>query len=52
VFEKYYRSPGAYRKTGSGLGLYLVKSYMHLLGGQVSYAVVDDQAEFALWIRC
>jgi len=52
VFEKYYRSPGAYRKTGSGLGLYLVKSYMHLLGGQVSYAVVDDQVEFALWIRC
>lgn len=52
VFEKYYRSPGAQRKTGSGLGLYLVKSYMQLLGGEVRYAAVDGQVEFALWIPC
>jgi signal transduction histidine kinase len=50
VFDKYYRSPGSHRKSGSGLGLYLVKSYMQLLGGQVSYAVVDDQVEFTLWM--
>ncbi len=52
VFEKYYRSPGAYRKTGSGLGLYLVKSYMQLLDGQVTYSVAETQVEFALWIPC
>ncbi len=52
VFEKYYRSPGAYRKTGSGLGLYLVKSYMQLLGGQVTYSVAGTHVEFALWIPC
>lgn len=52
VFEKYYRSPGAHRKTGSGLGLYLVKSYMQLLGGDVTYAVVGDDVEFALWMPC
>lgn len=52
VFEKYYRSPGARRKTGSGLGLYLVHSYMHLLGGWVAYAEVDGQVEFSLWMPC
>jgi len=52
VFGKYYRSPGAHRKTGSGLGLYLVKSYVQLLGGHVTYAAVDDQVEFVLWIPC
>jgi signal transduction histidine kinase len=52
VFEKYYRSPGAHRKTGSGLGLYLVKSYMQLLGGQVTYSVAETQVEFTLWIPC
>ena len=52
VFEKYYRSPGAYRKTGSGLGLYLVKSYMQLLGGQVTYSAAENHVEFALWIPC
>lgn len=50
VFDKYYRSPGAHRKTGSGLGLYLVKSYMQLLGGHVTYSAADAQVEFSLWI--
>ena len=52
VFKKYYRSPGAHRKTGSGLGLYLVKNYMQLLGGQASYSATDDQVELSLWIPC
>jgi signal transduction histidine kinase len=52
VFKKYYRSAGAHRKTGSGLGLYLVKNYMQLLGGQVSYSATDSQVEFGLWIPC
>jgi signal transduction histidine kinase len=38
VFEKYYRSALARQRTGSGLGLYLVKSLASLLGGHVEYA--------------
>jgi len=52
VFNKYYRSPGAHRKTGSGLGLYLVKSYMDLLGGEVFYQLTDNHVEFSIWLPC
>ena len=37
VFQKYYRAPRAYEKTGSGLGLYLVKSFVELIGGKLEY---------------
>ena len=37
VFEKYYRAALARERTGSGLGLYLVKSLLTLLGGHISY---------------
>ncbi|MGV0961333.1 MAG: 7TM-DISM domain-containing protein [Limnohabitans sp.] len=37
VFEKYYRSPTAHAKIGSGLGLYLVKALCDMLGGSVRY---------------
>jgi signal transduction histidine kinase len=52
LFIKYYRSPGAYSKTGSGLGLYLVRSITELLGGQVTYDVVKEKVRFTLWIPC
>ena len=52
LFEKYYRSQGAQRQTGSGLGLYLVLSFATLLGGHVRYEVVQGQASFTLWIPC
>jgi signal transduction histidine kinase len=52
IFEKYYRSPGAHRQTGSGLGLYLVHSFSALLGGHVTYEVAQEQARFTLWIPC
>ena len=52
IFNKYYRSPGAKKQTGSGLGLYLVHSFTALLGGQVNYAVVQGQAQFTLWLPC
>ncbi len=50
VFSKYYRSPGARRKSGSGLGLYLTHNIVQLLGGQLTYRVDGDQLEFCLWI--
>lgn len=52
VFVKYYRSPGAHGKTGSGLGLYLVRNITELLGGHVAYDVVQEQVRFTLWIPC
>lgn len=39
LFEKYYRAEGAHQRTGSGLGLYLVKSLVELRGGTISHTV-------------
>ncbi len=50
VFEKYYRSPGAHGSSGSGLGLYLVRSVMELLGGWVRYSPTAGEVRFELWI--
>lgn len=50
IFSKYYRSPGARSKSGSGLGLYLTRSITQLLGAQLSYRVEGDQVEFSLWM--
>lgn len=48
VFDKYYRSPQAQRQSGTGLGLYLVKSLAHTLGGKIAYAPTDRQVRFVL----
>lgn len=37
VFSKYYRAEGAHQRTGSGLGLYLVKCLVEREGGTLSY---------------
>lgn len=50
VFEKYYRSPQAQRQSGSGLGLYLVKSLVQLLGGRVSHQATQDRIRFEVWL--
>lgn len=52
VFQKYYRSPGAHGKTGSGLGLYLVHSLTALLGGVIAYAAPQENVRFSLWLPC
>ncbi len=46
VFEKYYRAPRAYEKTGSGLGLYLVKNFVELIGGKLQYLPKQNQVTF------
>lgn len=46
VFEKYYRSALARQRTGSGLGLYLVKSLISLLGGHIEYVPVEGHVRF------
>ena len=50
VFTKYYRSPSAHRKTGSGLGLYLVHNAARALGGWVRYVQGSDRVCFELWL--
>jgi len=50
VFDKYYRSPQAQRQSGSGLGLYLVRSLLDLLGGQVSCSAEGQQVRFEVWL--
>jgi signal transduction histidine kinase len=46
IFDKYYRSPRAYEKTGSGLGLYLVKNFAQLISGEISCITRDQSIEF------
>jgi signal transduction histidine kinase len=52
VFDKYYRGPGAQGKTGSGLGLYLVRSVTELLDGWIRYCPFENEVRFELWIPC
>jgi two-component system, sensor histidine kinase LadS len=55
LFTKYYRSKGAHRRPGSGLGLFLVASWARILGGNISYEQVEDASgtsfvSFSLWL--
>lgn len=48
VFDKYYRSERAHRISGSGLGLYIVKSLVELLDGFVGYETKEEKVSFEL----
>ena len=48
VFEKYYRSPGARRQTGSGLGLYQAAHIAQQLGGEMRYVPDENMVRFQL----
>jgi K+-sensing histidine kinase KdpD len=55
VFTKYYRAKGAHRQPGSGLGLFLVASWLKALGGAISYTKDNSpngvqQAIFTVWV--
>jgi K+-sensing histidine kinase KdpD len=45
VFEKYYRSPTASHRSGSGLGLYMIQGLARTLGGRLVY---EPDAQ---WVR-
>lgn len=50
VFRKYYRSTGARRGSGSGLGLYLVAGLARMLGGAAEYRPTSSQVQFVVWL--
>jgi signal transduction histidine kinase len=52
VFDKYYRSAAAQGKSGSGLGLFLVKSLLELMRGQVTYTPLQERVRFEVWVPC
>ena len=50
VFQKYYRSTGAKSISGTGLGLFLVRSICTLLGGTCTYEPDDTHVRFKVWL--
>ena len=50
VFHKYYRSTGALRQSGTGLGLFLVSSLAKRIGASCRYAPDQTCVRFVLWL--
>lgn len=50
VFQKYYRNEKAHGLVGSGLGLYIIKNTVSMLGGELRYAPTDQLVKFELWL--
>lgn len=50
VFKKYYRSAGAESQSGTGLGLYLVRTLALLVGGECRYTPDTTNIRFELWL--
>jgi two-component system, sensor histidine kinase LadS len=55
LFTKYYRAKGAHRQPGSGLGLFLVASWVAALSGAITYRHDNQpngaqQARFSVWL--
>lgn len=48
VFDKYYRSPQAQRQPGTGLGLYLAKHLVNVLGGDIHYRPDKEWVRFVV----
>ena len=50
VFTKYYRSAGAEAQSGTGLGLYLVRTLARLVGGECLYVPDEKYIRFEIWL--
>lgn len=48
IFDKYYRAPKAYERTGSGLGLYITHNLVQILGGQIEYTTDKNKIIFSI----
>ena len=52
VFDKYYRSEGAKKLSGTGMGLYLVQQLTQRLGGKCHCRVAGEHIQFEVWLPC
>lgn len=43
IFERYYRSKGAHRTPGSGLGLFLVQGWVEAMGGGIACRLSGEE---------
>lgn len=55
IYTKYYRNKRAHHQPGSGLGLFLVASWIKALGGKIDYRLLQNDdglqsVSFALWL--
>ncbi len=50
VFAKYYRSAGAQRHSGTGLGLFLSHNLARQIAAELRYLPTDTQICFELWL--
>ncbi len=51
LFTRYYRGPYAHDKSGTGLGLYLVKSLCKIIEGSIRFDYTDHQVIFTVEIK-
>ena len=50
VFDKYYRGPEGMSLSGAGLGLWLVRSFVEILSGDIRCRVEGREVLFMLWL--
>ena len=51
LFNRYYRGEYAHDKSGTGLGLYLVKSLCKILGGSIRFDHKDQRVHFTVELK-
>lgn len=51
LFSRYYRGPNAHEKSGTGLGLYLVKSLCKILGGSIRFEHNEGLVHFTVELK-
>lgn len=50
IFQKYYRAPGAHARSGSGLGLHIVRVLAGMIGAHIRYRADRPDIVFELWL--
>jgi signal transduction histidine kinase len=51
IFESFYRGSNTESQNGSGLGLYICRSLMHLMEGEILARIINDPYENWLEVR-